>query len=113
MLMMLNAELKKPAELSNSEFYSVWLREAEIALEAMRTTDKVKALWKIAGKHSVIAVFDVDSADELDELLLGMPVFAEGYSHIVAHLEWNVLREYASWAEQLERLSGEQDNSDS
>ncbi|TSE01563.1 muconolactone Delta-isomerase [Skermania sp. ID1734] len=33
-------------------------------------------IWRIVGKYSNISIFDVDSADELHEILWNLPLFA-------------------------------------
>ena len=36
MLFMFKARVEKPADVSNKEFYTVWRKEAEAALEAVK-----------------------------------------------------------------------------
>ena len=104
MLFMLRAHLEKPQNTSNKEFYGVWLKEAEAAVAAYKA-GVIKAIWKVAGKPEVIAVLDVDSADTLESAVLNLPIWKLGYSHIVTNLEWEVLRPYESWYEDLKKLA--------
>jgi muconolactone delta-isomerase len=55
-------------------------RDELIATEKARALDlqrqgKWVHLWRVAGKYSNISVFDVDSADELHEILWSLPLF--------------------------------------
>ncbi|MEV8224052.1 muconolactone Delta-isomerase [Dietzia maris] len=34
-----------------------------------------RALWRIVGRYSNISIFDVESGDELHEILQGLPLF--------------------------------------
>lgn len=36
---------------------------------------KWREIWRIVGKYSNISIFDVDSADELHEILWNLPLF--------------------------------------
>ena len=65
MLFMLKANIAKPANVSNKEFYSVWRQESEAALGAVKA-GAIKGIWKVAGRPIILAVIDVPSADDLD-----------------------------------------------
>ena len=106
MLFMLKAHLTKPQNLSNKEFYGIWLKEAEAAVAAYRA-GAIKAIWKVPGQTEVIAVLDADSADTLEAAILNLPIWKLGYSHIVTSLEWTPLRPYENWAEDLKKLAAE------
>lgn len=49
-------------------------REKAYSQELQRS-GKWRELWRIVGQYSNISIFDVDSADELHELLSGLPLF--------------------------------------
>lgn len=104
MLVMLKAHLEKPADVSNKEFYGVWLKEAQAALAA-KEAGVIKAIWKVAGKPEVMAVMDVDSGDTLDAAVQGLPIWKLGYSHIVTEIDFIPLRPYENWAEDLKTLA--------
>jgi muconolactone delta-isomerase len=104
MLFMLRAYISKPANVSNKEFYSVWLKEAEAAMGAYKA-GVIKGIGKVAGRPEVLAVMDVDSHDTLDHAVLDLPIWKTGNSHIVTTLEWTALRPYENWAEDLKKLS--------
>jgi muconolactone delta-isomerase len=103
MLFMLKSHISKPEGLSNKEFYGVWLKEAEGAVAAHKA-GVIKGIWKVAGKPEVVAILDVESADALESAVLNFPFWKLGYSHIV-NMEWNVLRPYENWYEDLKKLA--------
>lgn len=56
------------------------LKEETVAREKvysqkLQREGKWPEIWRIAGKYSNISIFDVDSADELNEILFGLPLF--------------------------------------
>jgi muconolactone delta-isomerase len=103
MLFMLKSHISKPEGLSNKEFYGVWLKEAEAAVAAYKA-GVIKGIWKVAGKPEVVTILDVESADVLESAMLNFPIWKLGYSHIV-NIEWNVLRPYQNWYEDLKKLA--------
>src|SRR4029450_13027964 len=105
MLFMLKSHISKPEGLSNKEFYGVWLKEAEAAVADYKA-GVIKGIWKGAGKPEVVAILDVESADVLESAVLNFPIWKLGYSHIV-NIEWNVLRPYENWYEDLKKLAVE------
>jgi muconolactone delta-isomerase len=103
MLFMLKSHISKPEELSNKEFYGVWLKEAEGAVAAYKA-GVIKGIWKVAGKPEVVSILDVESPDALESVVLNFPFLKLGYSHIL-NMEWNVLRPYENWYEDLKKLA--------
>lgn len=49
-------------------------REKERAAEIQRS-GKWPQLWRVVGRYANVSVFDVDSGDELHELLSSLPLF--------------------------------------
>jgi len=43
--------------------------------EEIQRSGKWPELWRIAGEYANISIFDVDSTDELHDLLLSLPLF--------------------------------------
>jgi muconolactone delta-isomerase len=105
MEIMLRVDLAKPEALSNKEFYGIWLKETIAALEGV-AAGGIKNIWKAAGKYQVIAVFDVENADQMDEAIHNLPIWTEGFSHIVTNIEWTPLRNYQNWSDHLKEMSG-------
>jgi muconolactone delta-isomerase len=103
MLFMLKSHISKPEELSNKEFYGMWLKEAEGAVAAYKA-GVIKGIWKVAGKPEVVSILDVESPDALESAVLNFPFLKLGYSHIL-NMELNVLRPYENWCEDLKKLA--------
>ena len=104
MEIMLHVKLVKPETASNKEFFEVWRQESEAVLAAVKA-GAIKNVWKVAGKYEVMAVLEVENADQMDEALHSLPVWRNGYAHIVPEITWTPLRSYENWAEQLKTLS--------
>ncbi len=103
MEVLIHAKLHKPDRMSNQEFFGVWKQEAAAALEAVEA-GAIKNIWKVAGKYDVLLVLDVESADQIDEIIHSLPIWKLGYEYMV-DLEWTLLRPYANWAKHLEELA--------
>lgn len=43
--------------------------------QQLQRDGKLPELWRIVGEHANYSIFDVDSTDELHELLWGLPLF--------------------------------------
>jgi muconolactone delta-isomerase len=104
MEIMLHVKLAKPEGIDNKEFFEVWRQESVAALEAVKT-GAIKHIWKVAGKYEVIAIFDFENADQMDETIQSLPIWKLGYAHIATEVTWTPLRSYANWAEHLNTLS--------
>jgi muconolactone delta-isomerase len=104
MLFMLRVYISKPEGLSNKDFYTVWRKESEAALGAVKA-GVIKGIWKVAGKPVIVAILDVPGPDELDHAIQELPIWKLGYSHIAQNLEFEAIRPYENWAEDLKKLS--------
>jgi muconolactone delta-isomerase len=104
MEVMMWAKLAKPESASNKEFFEIWRQESVAAIEACRQ-GAIKNIWKVAGKYEVVAVMEIESGDDLDAIVHGLPIWRLGYAHIVPEINWIPLRPYANWAKQLEELA--------
>ena len=63
-----------PKGLSLDELWEVWEEETKAALGAMEA-GKIVALYKVSSQRRVIGVFDVESTDELDQIIMaGLPM---------------------------------------
>jgi len=56
-------------------------REKAYSQELQRS-GKWRELWRIVGQYSNISIFDVESADELHEILQGLPLFPYMNIHV-------------------------------
>ena len=106
MLVMMTADIAKPENTSNKEFFEVWRKESVAALAAAKE-GPVKAIWKVAGEYQVIAVMEVDTGDQIDEIVHSLPIWTEGFAHIVKKISWKPLSPYSAWANQLDSLAGD------
>jgi muconolactone delta-isomerase len=84
--------------LSLDELWEVREEETKAALGAMEA-GKIASLYKVSGQRRVIGVLDVESTDELDQIIMaGLPM--------AEHLTFEQVlpvREYASFAEDIRR----------
>lgn len=104
MLFLLKVYIDKPAQTSNKEFYSVWLKESQAALEAVKG-GAIKGIWKAAGQPIVIAIMDLPNHDVLDQAIHQLPIWKLGYSHVAKDIEIIPIRPYENWAEDLKSLA--------
>ena len=92
-----------PKELSLDELWDEWEKEAEAALEAMEA-GKIVTAYKVSGQRRVLAVLDVESTDELDQIIMaGLPI-----AHNLEIAEILPVREYAAFAEDVRQRWGQQ-----
>ena len=76
MLFFVRFDVTQPANVSNKDLVETWRREAEAAIGAM-DAGAVPHLWKVAGQRVVLAVVDLQSAEDLDAALGGLPIIRE------------------------------------
>lgn len=67
-------DLRTPLDLDPRVRDEVLAREGAYAQDLQRS-GKWISLWRIAGKHSNISIFDVESAEEMNEILWRLPLF--------------------------------------
>jgi muconolactone delta-isomerase len=73
MLMFVDIKVN-PKDLTQDELWEIWEEETHAALGAMEA-GKVVALYKVTGQKRVLAVLDVESHDEMDQILMaGLPM---------------------------------------
>ncbi|AEA28172.1 muconolactone delta-isomerase [Pseudonocardia dioxanivorans CB1190] len=74
MLFHVKMDVAVPRDLDPDERARLVGTEKERALELQRAGTWVH-LWRIVGQYSNISIFDVDSTDELHEILWSLPLF--------------------------------------
>ena len=74
MLFHVRMDVRIPHDLDAEARADVVAREKAYALELQRS-GKWPHLWRIVGEYSNVSIFDVDSNDELHDLLSGLPLF--------------------------------------
>lgn len=95
-------KIRQPPSLDQKGLMTIWRREAEAALPAVKA-GKVKALYKVSGRREVIAVVDVESHEELDQLLEGLPIVREmGHS---VDVEVHAIHPYENFYELIKKMT--------
>jgi muconolactone D-isomerase len=97
MLFFVNVRID-PKNLSIDERWDVWEKEAEAAIAA-RSSGKIVNLWKVAGQRRVLAVIDVESHDEMDQIIMA----ALPMAHNLEFEQILPLREYDRFAADLKK----------
>lgn len=103
MLILLNSRLRRPENVTEHDFYSIWLEEARAALAA-RSGGAMKGIWKVPLHYDVWILFDIPSAEEFERGILQFPVFSKGYRNIIESVEYRILTPYDDWVGHLEQL---------
>lgn len=89
MLFHVRMDVSIPHDLDPHERETLIANEKARALEIQRS-GKWPHLWRVVGKYSNISVFDVDSSDELHQLLSSLPLFP------FMHIEVSALTQHPS-----------------
>jgi len=97
MLFFVNVRID-PKNLSFDQMWDVWEKEAEAAIAA-RSSGKIVNLWKVAGQRRVLAVVDVASHDEMDQIFMG----ALPMAHNLEFEQILPIREYDRFAADLKK----------
>ncbi|RJO79420.1 muconolactone Delta-isomerase [Nocardia panacis] len=74
MLFHVRMDVRLPLELSAETRAEIIAREKAYSQELQRT-GKWPHLWRIAGEYANYSILDVESNDELHQLLSGLPLF--------------------------------------
>lgn len=101
MLYHLDFQVEYSAAMSQQDLFNIWSEEADAALGA-KAAGVVVDLWKCVGTRRVIAIVNVDSADELDRILFNLPIM----KHIGQHVQVQVtpLRRYEDFAIDVKKM---------
>lgn len=67
-------QLKVPADADPRWLGEIRRKESERSGELQRQR-KMRHLWRIVGRQASVSVFDVDSHDELHQLLSSLPLY--------------------------------------
>ena len=103
MLYHVDFQIEYPASMSQTDFFSIWAREAEAALGAKKA-GVVIDIWKCVGSRRVIAVANVDSPDTVDQILLDLPIMKELGQHV--QVEVTPLRRFEDFATDVKKRLG-------
>ncbi|HEU0192496.1 MAG TPA: muconolactone Delta-isomerase [Mycobacterium sp.] len=75
MLFHVRMDVRIPHDLDPQHRAEIVAREKEYS-QALQRSGKWPHIWRIVGEYSNISIFDVESNDELHELLSGLPLFS-------------------------------------
>jgi muconolactone delta-isomerase len=100
MLYLLDFHIEYPETMAQKELFSIWAREAKVALAA-KQKGVVVDLWKCVGIRRVIVIVNVDGPDTLDQLLIDLPIMKEHGHHTLVDVV--PLRRYEDWASDLQK----------
>jgi muconolactone D-isomerase len=74
MLFMVEMDVRLPHDMPGDAAEELRARERGVA-QALQRDGRWRHLWRVAGRYANVSVFDVESPDELHELLSGLPLF--------------------------------------
>lgn len=74
MLFHVRMDVRLPADLDPGERDALLAREKAYSQELQRG-GRWPHIWRIAGEYANFSVFDVESGDELHQLISGLPLF--------------------------------------
>jgi muconolactone D-isomerase len=74
MLFQVEMDVNIPHGLDPDFVTSIKNKEKHIA-QALQKSGKWRHLWRVVGQYKNISIFDVESADELHDILTSLPLF--------------------------------------
>lgn len=74
MLFQVRMDVNIPLDMPGDVADAIKAREKAYS-QALQHSGKWRHIWRIAGQYANYSVFDVDSVQELHELLTGLPLF--------------------------------------
>lgn len=75
MLFMVEMTVTIPHSMRPEEFETLKAKEKAYAQDLQRS-GKWRDLWRIAGRYANVSIFDVADPTELNEIVMGLPLFA-------------------------------------
>ena len=107
MLYLLDFQVEYGPSMTQADLFSIWSKEAETALEAKKA-GVVVDLWKCVGERRVIAIFNVDSPDILDQILFTLPIMKAMGQYV--NVKVTSLRRYEDFAADVNQWLNEAKN---
>lgn len=104
MLYHLDFQVEYSATMSQKDLFTIWAEEADVALGA-KAAGIVVDLWKCVGTRRVIAIIEIDSPDELDRIIFGLPIMKQMGQHV--QLQVTPLRRYEDFATDVKSMLAE------
>src|ERR1700752_4949641 len=71
---MVQMEVSLPPTMAPTEAEQLKARERDVA-QSLQRDGRWVHLWRVAGRYANVSVFDVDSPDELHDLISSLPLF--------------------------------------
>src|SRR5215470_8835390 len=100
MLYHVDFRIEYPASMSQKDFFSIWVGEANAALGAKKA-GVVVDIWKCVGDRRVIVIVNVDSPDMLDQMALDLPIMKQLGQHV--RIDVTPLPRFEDFAADLEK----------
>ena len=107
MLYLLDFQVKYGPNMTQTDLFSIWSKEAETALEAKKA-GVVVDLWNCVGERRVIAIVNVDSPDILDQILFTLPIMKAMGQYV--NVKVTSLRRYEDFAADVNQWLNEAKN---
>ena len=103
MLYHLDFHVEYSATMTQKDLFTIWSEEADTALGA-KAAGVVVDLWKCVGSRRVIAIVNVETLDDLDRILMDLPIMRLMGQQVQVHV--TPLRRYEDFAVDVkERLN--------
>lgn len=83
MLFKVEMMVRLPADMPAAQQDEIKRIEREYAAQ-LQASGKWRHLWRVAGHYANVSIFEVDSVDELHQLLTGLPLFPYMSMDVVA-----------------------------
>ncbi|MCL2934685.1 MAG: muconolactone Delta-isomerase family protein [Trichodesmium sp. MAG_R03] len=103
MLYHLDFRVEYPATMSQEELFAIWSEEADAAINGKKEGIIVN-LWKCIGTRRVIAIVDVKSPDQLDQIIMDLPIVKKLGQYV--NIEVTSLRPYEDFAQDVKERKG-------
>lgn len=74
MLFMVEMVVNPPLDIDKDEFEALKATEKARA-EELQNNGKWRHLWRVTGQYANVSIFDVADAQELHDILMGLPLY--------------------------------------
>jgi muconolactone delta-isomerase len=76
MLFLVWFRVEQPESMTQKQIYEIWVRESKEASKVIKR-ESVVGLYKVSGKHDVLAILDFESHQALDRALSQLTLLKE------------------------------------
>ncbi len=74
MLFKVEMDVHIPRDIDPNDFEEIKAKEKKYA-EGLQKSGKWRHLWRIVGQYKNISIFDVESSEELHNILMALPLY--------------------------------------